>query len=126
VIAGVIEDYREFLERSGFSLTRVIAESAPPVRFDGAALTQAVVNLLDNAVKYSGQSRDIVVRLDVREKDVTFEVEDHGLGIPAAEHQKIFDRFYRVPNASGKGMSWKRTAAAPKWRANPAAAAASV
>ncbi len=103
VIHSVVEDYREFLERSGFSLSRSLAESVPPVRFDATAMSQAILNLLDNAVKYSGQSKDIAVRLDVRGPNVTFEVEDHGVGIPAIEHQKIFDRFYRVPNGSGKG-----------------------
>jgi signal transduction histidine kinase len=102
-IARIVDDYREFLERAGFHVQRALAESAPPVRFDAAALSQAVVNLLDNAVKYSGQSRDIAVRLGVRDGSVIFEVEDHGVGIPAAEQNKIFERFYRVSNGSGKG-----------------------
>jgi signal transduction histidine kinase len=102
-IARIVDDYREFLERAGFHVQRALAESAPAVRFDAAALSQAVVNLLDNAVKYSGQSRDIAVRLGVEDGSVIFEVEDHGVGIPAAEQNKIFERFYRVSNGSGKG-----------------------
>jgi two-component system phosphate regulon sensor histidine kinase PhoR len=73
------------------------------VRFDEAALSQAVINLLDNAVKYSGQSRDIAVRIDVDGSSVMFEVQDHGGGIPISEQQKIFDRFYRIPDSNGKG-----------------------
>jgi len=103
VIARVVEDYREYLERAGFRLERALAPSAPPVRFDSGALSQAVVNLLDNAVKYSGDSREIAVRLSAENGCVAFEVEDHGLGIPAAERERIFGRFYRVPNGSGKG-----------------------
>ncbi|MBZ5636982.1 MAG: HAMP domain-containing histidine kinase [Acidobacteriia bacterium] len=103
VIARVVEDYREYLERAGFRLERAPAPSAPPVRFDSGALSQAVVNLLDNAVKYSGDSREIAVRLGAENGCVAFEVEDHGLGIPAAERERIFGRFYRVPNGSGKG-----------------------
>jgi signal transduction histidine kinase len=103
VIARVVEDYREYLERSGFRLERALAPSAPPVRFDAGALSQAVVNLLDNAVKYSGESREIAVRLGSENGCVTFEVEDHGLGIPVVERERIFGRFYRVPNGSGKG-----------------------
>ena len=102
-IAGIVDDYREYLERAGFKVDRMLAEAAPAVRFDAAALSQAVVNLLDNAVKYSGLSRDIAVRLEARNGSVTFEVEDHGVGIPAAEQKKIFERFYRVSNGSGKG-----------------------
>jgi signal transduction histidine kinase len=103
VIARVVEDYREYLERAGFRLERALAPSAPPVRFDSGALSQAVVNLLDNAVKYSGENRDIAVRLDALDGHVAFEVEDHGLGIAAAEQERIFKRFYRVSNGSGKG-----------------------
>ena len=93
------------MERAGFCVERLLAGSAPAVRFDAAALSQAVLNLLDNAVKYSGQSRDIAVRLSAENGSVTFEVEDHGIGIPAAELEKVFERFYRIPNDSGKGGS---------------------
>ena len=102
-ITGIVDDYREYLERAGFTVERTLVESAPTVRFDLAALSQALVNLLDNAVKYSGQSRAIDVRLEARNGSVTFEVEDHGVGIAAAEQEKIFERFYRVSNGSGKG-----------------------
>jgi signal transduction histidine kinase len=103
LIARVVEDYREYLERAGFRLERALAPSAPPVRFDPGALSQAVVNLLDNAVKYSGENREIAVRLAAHNGHVTFEVEDHGVGIAAAEQERIFGRFYRVPNGSGQG-----------------------
>jgi signal transduction histidine kinase len=102
-IAGIVDDYRQYLDRAGFTVERTLAESAPPVRFDAAALSQAVHNLLDNAVKYSGKSRDIAVRLEARNGSVAFEVEDHGLGIPPDEQDRIFERFYRVSNGNGKG-----------------------
>jgi signal transduction histidine kinase len=75
------------------------------VRFDPAALSQAVVNLLDNAVKYSGSSRTIAARVTAADSHVTFEVEDHGVGIPDADRNRIFDRFYRAANDTGKGGS---------------------
>jgi signal transduction histidine kinase len=103
VVGRVVDDYREYLERSGFHLERELPESAPLVRFDAAALSQAVVNLLDNAVKYSGDSRDIAIRMAAQNGNVTLEVEDYGIGIPATDREKIFERFYRVANGSGKG-----------------------
>jgi len=103
VVGGIVDDYRDYLEHAGFCVERAIASTAPAVRFDSAALSQAVVNLLDNAVKYSGDSRKIAVRLAAQNGSVTFEVEDHGIGIPAGEQPKVFDRFYRVANESGKG-----------------------
>ena len=54
VLAGIVKDYGELLARAGFSVKCSLPTSAPAVRFDAAALSQAVVNLLDNAAKYSG------------------------------------------------------------------------
>jgi signal transduction histidine kinase len=60
-----------------------------------------VLNLLDNAAKYSGTSRHIAVRLAERDPDVAIEVEDHGVGIAPADQPRIFDRFYRGRDATG-------------------------
>jgi signal transduction histidine kinase len=103
VVAGVVEDYREWLEHAGFTIVRRIPESAPLVRFDPAAVSQALVNLLDNAAKYSGAARDIAVTLDAGGGEVVIEVEDHGVGIPQPEQRKVFERFYRAAGRSGKG-----------------------
>jgi two-component system, OmpR family, phosphate regulon sensor histidine kinase PhoR len=103
VVTGVLEDYREYLEHAGFSLRQTVPDAVPPVRFDGAAISQALLNLLDNAVKYSGKSRDIGVHIAVDSGQVAVEVEDRGVGISASERERIFDRFYRLPNGSGKG-----------------------
>jgi signal transduction histidine kinase len=54
-------------------------------------------------MKYSGPSRDITVSLKTNDGMVTFEVEDHGLGISAEEQEKIFERFYRSPSGDGQG-----------------------
>jgi signal transduction histidine kinase len=101
--AGVVEDYREWLEHAGFTVQVAIPESAPPVRFDPAAVSQALVNLLDNAAKYSGVSKEIAATLDVRAGAVVLEVQDHGIGIAADEQPKIFERFYRSRSRTGKG-----------------------
>ena len=103
VVNGVLDDYRDWLEHGGFSLTRAIAAPMPTVRFDEAAVAQALVNLVDNAVKYSGDSREIAVRLRSGEQQVVIEVEDRGVGIPADQQSRIFERFYRASTGSGKG-----------------------
>ena len=103
VIARTVEDYREFIERAGVRLEGSIPPTAALVRLDAAAVSQAVVNLLDNAVKYSGDRREITVRLFARGSAVVVEVEDHGIGIPTAEQSRVFERFYRVSNGQGKG-----------------------
>ncbi|MGH9544397.1 MAG: sensor histidine kinase [Terriglobales bacterium] len=66
---------------------------------DSVELRAAVSNLLDNAVKYSGDHVKIAVRLDTPdEKRLTLSVRDQGVGIPAEELKRIFKRFYRVSN----------------------------
>lgn len=102
-ISEALDHYTEHLQHAGFTLKRNIGAPSLPVRFDAAAVSQAVSNLLDNAVKYSGESREIVVKLEGQDRMVVLEVEDHGLGIPAVHQEKIFERFYRVANGSGKG-----------------------
>ncbi len=68
---------------------------------DSEELRAAVSNLLDNAVKYSGEHVEILVRLDTPdEKRVTVSVRDRGVGIKAEELKRIFKRFYRVSNRS--------------------------
>ena len=64
-------------------------------------LRTAVLNVLDNAIKYSGEDVEVVVRLDLPdEKRIVLSVQDHGIGIPADDMKRIFKRFYRVPHRS--------------------------
>jgi two-component system, OmpR family, sensor histidine kinase SenX3 len=75
--------------------------AAAGVLGDSEELRAAVSNVLDNAVKYSGDQVDISVRLDTPdEKRLTLSVRDRGVGIPAEELKRIFKRFYRVSNRS--------------------------
>src|SRR5579862_8100573 len=75
--------------------------AAAGVLGDSEELRAAVSNVLDNAVKYSGDEVHISVRLDTPdEKRVTVSVRDRGVGVPATELKRIFKRFYRVSNRS--------------------------
>ena len=75
---------------------------------DRHRIEQVLVNLLSNAVKYSHDNGNIYVRTKKSGNKITISVEDFGVGIPASEHQKIFDRFYRTPGrnigVSGFGL----------------------
>jgi signal transduction histidine kinase len=66
------------------------------VLLDRDAIEQAVLNLLNNAVKYSAGEKRIIVRVASRNAQVAIEVADRGIGIPRDEHVKIFEQFYRV------------------------------
>jgi len=69
------------------------------VEGDPEELRTAISNVLDNAIKYSGERVDVSVRIDaLDEKRVSMRVRDHGVGLPQHELKRIFRRFYRVPN----------------------------
>ena len=71
--------------------------AAPFVLADPAALEQVIANLLDNAIKYSSAEHAVTVSVGVERQWAIIEVTDRGVGIAAAEQQRIFERFYRVP-----------------------------
>ncbi len=87
--------------QGGFAIA-VTAQDAglPEVRVDAAAMTQVFVNLLDNAMKYSGPCRRVRVELRRRGDGVAVAVADAGIGIPLHEQRRIFDEFYRAASGS--------------------------
>lgn len=72
------------------------------VRGDQSQLVSAVSNLLDNAVKYSEVGDEVTVEVAETDEEATIAVVDHGVGIPASAHQRIFERFYRVDDARSR------------------------
>ena len=97
VVRSVVDTFAMRCRGSGFEIALAgPAAPLPPVEADAGAIDHAVANLLDNAIKYSGEGREVVVRLARAGDEVTIAVTDRGIGIPAAEHRQIFERFHRV------------------------------
>lgn len=89
------------LEPSALRLEAGANGNGAVVNGDPEELRTAVSNVLDNAIKYSGQQVDVVVRLEVPdERHVALSVQDHGVGIPPVELKRVFKRFYRVHSRS--------------------------
>lgn len=83
----------------------VTVEGPPPVvRADPAALEQAVVNLLDNAVKYSGAVKQVTVRVRSERGHAVIEIADRGVGIEPRDQRRIFERFYRTSGSQRPGF----------------------
>jgi two-component system phosphate regulon sensor histidine kinase PhoR len=93
------------LAQLGFTLTISSDGSAPTLRGDPEALTQAVLNLLGNAMKYSGDARRIELRLGTRGGEGFVDVVDHGIGISRDDQSRIFERFHRVRSAATSGIA---------------------
>ncbi len=79
-----------------------LADHVPPVAADEAQLRQVLDNLLDNAIKYSPSGGDVRLGVDEADGAVRFSVADPGLGVPASERTRIFEKFYRLdPDMTG-------------------------
>jgi two-component system, OmpR family, phosphate regulon sensor histidine kinase PhoR len=70
----------------------------PPIRADKTGFASILLNLCENAVKYSGEYPEVDIRLRRHAQKIVLEVADHGMGIPHTEKKRIFDKFYRVGN----------------------------
>jgi two-component sensor histidine kinase len=84
------------LEQKGFKLEVEITDGISLVKADKDALEQAVLNLLHNAMKYSGESREIFLKLSKKGDTVRIDVIDHGIGISEEDRRHIFGKFFRV------------------------------
>jgi signal transduction histidine kinase len=99
VVAETLKTCEVRLKQSGFRIVfQPPARPLPAAVFDREALAQALLNLLDNAVKYSerAEEKEVLVAVGEREGRVLLSVTDHGIGIAPAEQKKIFEKFYRV------------------------------
>jgi signal transduction histidine kinase len=96
-VARVVEMMAPYATEKGFSIKTEPGAIAPSV-FDNDAVTQIVVNLLDNAIKYARNAGDRTITIRTRSDGpfALIEVEDHGPGVPARQRKKIFDAFYRA------------------------------
>jgi signal transduction histidine kinase len=109
LVRNTLESYRYQIEQSGFAFEEKIADDIPPLSVDREAMARSLLNLVNNALKYSQDQKYIGVNLFRDNGSVKLEVVDHGIGIPQGEQQKIFDKFYRVGdplvhNTKGSGL----------------------
>ena len=96
VVESSSQSFCHSVENSGFTCSFIPEKNLPLIQVDKEAITDALVNLVDNAIKYSAESKEIVIRTGRSENYVFVEVEDHGIGISEKNQKYIFDKFYRV------------------------------
>lgn len=99
VVRSALRAIQYPLARLNFTLNVAIDDSLPPLMADPDAIEQAVLNLLANAVKYSGSAREIRLQVRRDQDEAVIEVADSGVGIAPEHHQRIFEKFYRVRSA---------------------------
>jgi len=108
LVHNTLDSYRYQIEQNGFQFEEKIDE-VPPLRVDREAMARSLLNLVNNALKYSQDRKFIGVNLYRDNGSVKLEVVDQGIGIPHQEQQKIFEKFYRVGdplvhNTKGSGL----------------------
>jgi two-component system phosphate regulon sensor histidine kinase PhoR len=96
VVTDVLKTYGFHLQGEGFTPEVMLEEDLPPLRGDAESISEAVINLIDNAVKYSGESKYLRIATGMLDGSLFIVVEDHGIGIAREHQEKIFETFYRV------------------------------
>jgi signal transduction histidine kinase len=87
------------LAQQGFTLHVTVDDNLPEVNGDPDALEQAILNLLSNAMKYSGNAREIELICGSDKADAVIAVRDRGIGIAPSDQSRIFEKFYRVQSS---------------------------
>jgi signal transduction histidine kinase len=98
-----LEPFAYPLAQGGFKVEVEVAADLPDVTMDAAAVGQALSNLIDNAIKYSGERKALRVSATRAGDQLALSVADEGIGIPPAEHARIFEKFYRVGRSDTQG-----------------------
>jgi len=103
-VSNAMNEMRYIMKNNGFHYSFIPGKNLPSILANREALSDALVNLIDNAIKYSTTNRHIKVSTGMQDKYVFIEVEDQGIGIPEKDQTYIFDKFYRVTqqNLAGK------------------------
>ena len=109
LVRNTLDSYRYQIEQQGFALEEQIDPGIPSVKVDREAIARALVNLVNNALKYSDNEKFLGVRLYREQSMLKLEVSDRGIGIDRNEQSRIFEKFYRtcdplVHNTKGSGL----------------------
>jgi two-component system phosphate regulon sensor histidine kinase PhoR len=109
IITSVLSIYSYRLEQLSFVVETSLDNKLPEISADEEAIAEALHNLIDNAIKYSGQNKFLHIATSFDQNSIIVEVEDHGIGISSEHHSKIFEKFYRVSHglvhtAKGSGL----------------------
>jgi signal transduction histidine kinase len=96
LIRNLVNTYESWIRSKGFTVKLTLDESIGPQMWDRDAVSRALLNLIDNAIKYSAEDKAVEVVLRQTQQHVLIEVKDRGIGIEAKDAARIFDPYYRA------------------------------
>lgn len=94
----VLDTYMFHIKNKNFELLFLQGQNLPPILCDPQTISDSIVNLIDNAIKYSADNKKIEIYTGIFKKYVFVEVKDYGIGISKKNQKLVFDKFYRVTN----------------------------
>lgn len=97
LIESVVESLEPEAQKKGMKIESVLSPLYP-IEFDQDLIRRVISNLVENAIKYSGDNTSITIRTEDDERWVYISIEDNGAGIPPSDLEHVFDKFYRVKN----------------------------
>jgi signal transduction histidine kinase len=113
VILSTVETFRAQLAENECEIALNLADNLPHFQIDRDAISEALLNLLSNAEKYSFGEKKVTINAQIVNNYVAIEVIDNGIGIPEHQQKKIFEPFYRVNDSlpqevegSGLGLAF--------------------
>ncbi|MGM0500869.1 MAG: two-component system histidine kinase PnpS [Bacillota bacterium] len=104
VLDKVVNLLRKNAEDKNINLKIEIDDKLPPVYMVREQIKQVLINLIDNAIKYTPAGGEIEITVEEEADKVYFSVKDNGIGIPEADQERIFERFYRVDKARSRSF----------------------
>jgi two-component system phosphate regulon sensor histidine kinase PhoR len=109
IVEQMFSNYKFHLKNKNFQFKFSPEENLPKIKIDEEAVSEAIINLIDNAVKYSDDKKEINIKTGTDYSFAYVEVFDKGIGISSEDQKKIFDKFFRVSsglvhNAKGTGL----------------------
>jgi len=104
LVNNVLDIFEPTLSEKGLKFTAEIPEDIPKVNADEHLLTQVLINLLDNAIKYTEADGHITVSAKTLESEIQVDIRDTGIGIRESDTERIFERFYRVDKSRSREL----------------------
>lgn len=109
IVEQMFGSYKFHLKNKNFQFNLSPDKNLPKIKLDEEAVSEAIINLIDNAVKYSDDKKEINIKTGTDYNFAYVEVSDKGIGISSEDQKKIFDKFFRVStglvhNAKGTGL----------------------
>ncbi|MEQ9231245.1 MAG: ATP-binding protein, partial [Cyclobacteriaceae bacterium] len=99
LVQSLCRDFSFYFEEKKVDFKLALSKSKLPISMDALALEEAISNLIENAIKYGGEEKHLLVKTYIKNDHIFLEIADQGIGIPPESQGQIFDKFYRVENA---------------------------